>query len=298
VNVSVIENALEKMRRSTGSPEPAVVPAAARANTLPARPQVAEPPPPPESGRVLAIDRAQLRAQHYFPEQAEERRFANYYRDIKRPIIHKALQAGASPDLRLILVSSALPGEGKTFTTLNLALSMAREQDISVLLIDADLPRAHLSRMLGVAQEPGLLNALHDESIDVESLVLRTDTRGLSVLPSGGTTDSASELLGSERMVEIAARLVARNPRRLALFDCSPILASSEVRALVRIPGQIILVARAGETPRQALINAIAHVDGRKLSGVVLNDAFIGRGEGYYDYASYYQRETSTRTAD
>jgi len=283
VNVSVIETALEKLRRagaaSTNLPDRAVIRPAART--------VVTPEPVPVSTRVMPIDLARLRAIGYVPDVAEERRFADYYREIKRPLIHQAMDPHATADRRWLIVSSALPGEGKTFTTLNLALSMAREQDISVLLLDGDLPRASLSRTLGVQDEPGLLQALLDPAVDAESLVLRTDVTGLSLLPAGGATDSAAELLGSERMLEVAARLLARDPRRIVLLDCSPMLASTEARALLRVPSLVILVVRAGQTPQQALLDTLALMDRKKVHGLVLNDAYTRRGEGYYGYSGY-----------
>src|SRR5581483_2524706 len=170
--------------------------------------------------RRITVDLEMLRQQGYLPEPEQERRLADHYRQIKRPLIEAALNPAGSPDLRLILVTSPMPGDGKSFTSINLAMSLARERDTTALLIDADLPKAHISRAFGVQGEPGLVDALLDETLEVESLILRT----------------------SARMAQIAARIAARNPRRLALFDSSPLLASIEARALVQIPGQIVLV--------------------------------------------------------
>ena len=188
------------------------------------------------------------------------------------------------------MVSSALPGEGKTFITLNLALSMARERDISVLLVDADLPKAHISRTLHVQDEPGLLDCLADATRDVESLVLGTDVPGLQILPAGHPHESAAEMISSARMRHVITSLVSRNPYRLVLFDSPPLLVSSEARALIQVPGLIMLVARAGHTPRQALLDALAKVDKNKLHGVVLNECRTpggGDSYGYYDYSGY-----------
>ena len=101
-----------------------------------------------------------MRTFGYLPEQGQERRFADYCHRIKRPLIDRALGPNSAPDARLILLSSALPGDGKTFVTLNLALSMARERDISVLLVDGDLPKARISHLFGLRDKPGLLDAL------------------------------------------------------------------------------------------------------------------------------------------
>jgi Mrp family chromosome partitioning ATPase len=164
---------------------------------------------------------------------------------------------------------------------------------VSVLLVDTDAPKAHLSRSFGVLDEPGMLNALSNNSLDVESLVLGTNISGLEILPAGKAAEGmAPELIGSTRMQQIAARLTALHPRRLVLMDSSPLLVSSEARALKQIPGQILLVARAGKTPRQALLDAIGMVEKSKLYGVVLNEAHESGGHGYYyGYSGYGEPE-------
>lgn len=292
--MSVIDNALDKMWRGRAGGSKDLVSRTTGTST-PARliPAAIEPAHP--SRRASRIDISRLRASGYLPEAGQERRFADYYREIKRPLIQKALAAEASADLRVILVTSALPGEGKTFTTLNLALSMAREHDISVLLVDADVPMRQISRALGVPGELGLMDVLHDETKDVESLVLRTDVPGLDLLPAGDLADDATELIASARMARLATQLCVRNPRRLVLLDSPPLLVSSEARALVQVPGQVVMVARSGQTPQQALQDAVALVDKKRLSGVVLNDAPTATGRGSYYGYTYPDTQTKGR---
>ena len=284
--MSIIESAIEKLRRA--APATPGIPAPAISRGEEGRDAAIEAAPITPRRRIH-VDLDLLRAQGEIPEAGQERRFADYYREIKRPLIQKALGTDARPESRMILITSALPAEGKTFTSLNLALSIARERDVSVLLVDADSPKGHLSRAFGMQDERGLLDALADEALDVESLVLSTDIKGLELLPAGRVAEgAASELIASARMAQIAARLTARHPRRLVLLDSSPLLASSEARALKQIPGQILIVTRAGRTPRQALLDAIALIDKTKLHGLVLNDAHVARGDGYSDYYGYY----------
>jgi exopolysaccharide/PEP-CTERM locus tyrosine autokinase len=280
--MSIIENAIGRLRRETVSPRST---GAAREDQGRESTERTD----PLAHRRIAIDVEALRAAREIPEITEERRFAEHYREIKRPLIARALAVDARPDARLILVTSALPADGKTFTSLNLALSIARERDVTVLLVDADAPKAHLSRSFGVVDEPGLLNALSNNALDVESLVLETNIPGLEVLPVGKAAEgTAPELISSARMGQIAARLTALYPRRLVLLDSSPLLASSEARALKQIPGQILLVARAGRTPRQALLDAIGMVEKSKLYGLVLNEAHESGEQGYYyGYPTY-----------
>lgn len=299
--MSLIERALQKMRRAgeseavpLDSREPG-----ARSDGEPRVKLAALPeplPPAREPARRITVELASLRAAGYLPEKGLERRFADHYRQIKRPLIEKAL--AGSPETRLILVTSALPGDGKTFTSINLALSMARERDISVLLVDADAQRAQVSQVFGFRREPGLHDALSDESVDVEALIGATDVRGLELLPAGRFVENATELLASARMGQIAARIGARNPRRLVLFDTAPLLAASEARVMMRICGQVVVVARAGVTPRQALLDALGQVDRSKLQGVILNCARFSSGGGYYEYPGYGDGASGTEDSD
>jgi protein-tyrosine kinase len=232
----------------------------------------------------LAVDLAALRTAGHLPDATEEQRFAEHFRRIKRSVVG---QVGAAVESRLIAVTSPLPGDGKTFTSVNLAFSLSRERDLSVLLVDADLHRSQITQDLGLEDQPGLVDALLDESRDVESLVLRTDIPGLDILPAGRSIEDAPELAASARMAQIVMRLVVRNPRRLVLLDCAPVLAASEVRGLMQLPGQVLLVVRAGQTPQQAVVDAVAQLDPKRLQGLILNDARHGAAT-YYGYSGYY----------
>jgi protein-tyrosine kinase len=284
--VSIIENALEKLRRADpgaadpASPGPRPTRAAAPAPIAVAA--VAPEPPPQRLARNISVDPAAMRAAGYLPEESLERRFTEHYRRIKRPLVARALAGGA--EARLILVSSPLPGDGKTFTTINLALSMAREHDVSVLLVDADISRARISQVFGVRDERGLIGALTDKTVDPEALVVGTDIAGFEILPAGRPVEDGTELLASARLSQVLSRLAARNPRRLVIIDSAPVLAASEGRVLLSMPGQVILVVRAGVTPQRAVLDAIALVDKNKLQGLVLNHAPLSSGDGKYGY--------------
>jgi Mrp family chromosome partitioning ATPase len=185
------------------------------------------------------------------------------------------------------MVTSPLSGDGKTFTSINLALSLARERDLSVLLMDADLLRPKVSRIFGLTQERGLSNALTDDELNAESLVISTNIRGFSVFPAGAPMDSSAELLSSDRMHEILRSLCLHNPRRIVLLDSPPLLITSEARTLLTVTGQVVLVVRAGVTPRQAVIDALGLFDEDQVGGVVLNGAHMTIMQGYYGYGAY-----------
>jgi protein-tyrosine kinase len=239
------------------------------------------------SATRLLIDLNSLRAAGYLPEVEMDRQFADQYRQIKHPLIKKALAVGATDnDARVIMVTSAIAGDGKTFTSINLALSMARERDVNVLLIDADSPKPHVSKIFGVQGEPGLLDALVDDTVAVQSLVVPTDVRGLSILPAGTPAAGSTELLNSKRMRQIIKTL-SQDPRRILLLDSAPLLVTTEGRALMSVVGQIVLVVRAGQTPTQAVQDAIALFGEHQSGGIVLNDAKIGVIDRYAGYGTY-----------
>jgi protein-tyrosine kinase len=155
----------------------------------------------PSLAKRIDVNNAALRASGYFPEADRDRQFADQYRRIKSPLIEKALSVPIDPyEPRVIVVTSALPGDGKTFTSINLTLSMALEHDISVLLVDADVAKRHVSSIFNLQAQAGLLDALVDERLDPESLIVPTTTRGLSILPAGKLVAGTAELLSSNRM--------------------------------------------------------------------------------------------------
>lgn len=291
--MSIIESALAKLRRGElqrgAETGPAGVPMLGVDVVPGTRPLAVQRVEQPSTR--IAVDTDALRTAGYLPEEGLERRFADHYRQIKRPLIERAQGAA---DMRLILVTSALPGDGKTFTSINLALSIARERDVSVLLVDADVLKQHVSDVFGLHQERGLLDALVDESLDPESLVVKTGIRGFEILPAGRHVEHAAELFASARMTQIAARLGAASPRRVVLIDSAPILVSSETSVLLRIAGQIVVVVRAGVTPYRAVLNLVDQLDKEKPLGLVLNDAPKDDNSAHYGYDSYYTYGRST----
>jgi exopolysaccharide/PEP-CTERM locus tyrosine autokinase len=288
--MSLVEQAIARMRNQAtakagqpdGAPKP-VVPA----------PLLDPLPDLPKPQKHMTLDTLALRLEGYLPEEGRERQFTEHYRRIKRPLIDKALAGTAAVgEPHVIMVTSALPGDGKTFTSINLALSMALERDISVLLVDCDVAKRHITEVMGLKADGGLLDALVDESIDIESLVVQTNVRGLSILPAGRRMEAAAELLSSNRMRHIVGSLCARHPRRIVVLDSPPLLITNEGRALVKMAGQVVLVVRAGHTPQNAVQEAMALFDMQQAGGVILNQVMVSSIEGYYGYGSYGANET------
>jgi exopolysaccharide/PEP-CTERM locus tyrosine autokinase len=254
---------------------------------------------PLRPNRTVHIDRDALRHGELLPPVSQERQLAGEYRQIKRPLIANALGRGVPkiPNGHRIMVASAMPGDGKTFTSINLSLSFALEKDLSVILVDADVAKAHLSRILGVENDPGLMDLLHDEHLDPESVILPTTVPGLSVLPAGKAVETATELLSSARMEQVAAQISARDPKRIVLFDSAPLLITSEAMALVSAVGQIVMVVRAGVTPQSAVLDAIELLGEGKSIGLVLNQTDEQVRPGYY-YQYYGHKDGGQKDGD
>lgn len=284
--MSLVERALKKIQesRSTVAAEQLPMVSASTRGEPPAVAQQHSPAAVPTPS--IHVDREGLRAKRLFPPLEQERAIADQYRHIKRPLIAKAFGRGtdAVHHGQLIMVASALPNEGKTFTSINLALSMAMERDMAVLMVDADVAKCHLSGLFGLQKERGLLDALRDESVDVESLIQYTDIPGLALLPAGAPSNTATELLASVRMQKVAEQLIANAPNRVVLFDSPPLLLTTEARVLAGLAGQVTLVVRAGETPQQAVLQALELVDEEKQVGLILNQSSEDLSTDYYGY--------------
>jgi len=278
--MSRIEDALHKLQAR--SPRPAGAPASRLGVVVPREHAYA--------GQRIVVDSAQLRANGLLAPDAEERRLAEQYRTIKRPLLRNADSALelSVPRANLVMVASALSGEGKTFTCVNLCLSIARERDWSVVLVDADCSKPHLTRLFAAENEPGLIDLLRDPALTFEGLVMPTDVPGLSLLPAGAHDSHASELLASKRMDDLCAALSSDGAGRMVVFDSSPLLLTTEAAELASKVGQVVVVVRANETPQQAVLAALAKLDQTKAIGCVLNqswgDADHAEGYGYYGY--------------
>jgi len=235
-------------------------------------------------GRQIEINLAALRASGLLPPEHQERQIAQQYRQIKRPIVANATGRGTTKvsSGHLIMMASALPGEGKTFTAINLAFSLALERDLSVLLVDADVAKPHISRLFGLQDERGLLDLLQDRSIAIESLILPTNVPGLSVLPAGQRSENATELLASERMQEIVQDIGRFDASRMTLFDSPPLLLTTESQALAQVVGQIVVVVRAGVTSRNVVFEALSYLGEGKSIALVLNQSVAVSTRGYY----------------
>jgi len=235
----------------------------------------------------IEIDLERLKARGFVTPDAPKSQIADEFRVIKRPIIHNARRAGASAirNGNLIMVTSALPGEGKTFTAVNLALSVAMELDTTVLLVDGDVAHPELPRVLGTPGSPGLLELLTSYELDVSDAIVRTNVENLSVLPAGAHHRRATELLASEQMAVVLHELGMRYPDRIVIFDSPPLLPTTEARALASHMGQIVMVVAADSTRQHAVNLALDTIESCEIVLMMLNKADktdVGTYYGYY----------------
>jgi protein-tyrosine kinase len=216
---------------------------------------------------------------------------ASEFRVIKRPLLANAMGKGTSPirNGNLIMVTSALPGEGKSFTAINLAISIAMEMDNTVMLVDADVARPSVLSMLGLPPAKGLLDVVTANSLDISGVLLRTNIEKLSILPSGTQHQRATELLASDAMVRLLDDMAKRYPDRIIIFDSPPLLPTTEARTLATHMGQVVVVVQAGETLQGAVKDALSTIAACPLKMMVLNQAKQSVSERYgYGYAYGY----------
>ncbi len=212
------------------------------------------------------------------------------FRIVKRPLLLNAFGGRATPSVergRAILVCSAHPNEGKTFCSINLAMSLVNERNVEVVLVDADVAKPEILSTLGITGASGLIDALAQGS-DPNALLIPTSIPGLSVLPAGHQTPNDSELLSSAEALTLVDRLLASNPARIVIFDCAPALAASPASALAHHIGQILLVVRADRTSEHDLAEAVKLMTCQAPIQLLLNGTtFAGSGQKYGSYYGY-----------
>lgn len=207
------------------------------------------------------------------PDGDKKTPLVEQFQIIKRPLIQKASAVGRSAvrNGNTILVTSAQPGEGKSFVAINLAMSIASEQDLSVLLLDSDHYNQTLPSMLGIKTEAGLIDLLLDDSLDVADVLLQTNVPNLTILPSGRRNARGTELLSSQRMTRLIRDLVSGYPNRIIVIDAPPVLASTETGILASHVGQIVMVVEQNRTGWRLVERSLARLSDCLDISFVLN---------------------------
>lgn len=211
---------------------------------------------------------------------------AEQFRVIKRPLLTNAFNRGPGmiKNGNLIMVTSALAGEGKSFCTVNLAMSIAMEMDRTVLLVDADVARPTVPKILGLGTERGLMDILHDEKLDLADVLIKTDIEKLTLLTAGRRHSHSTELLASQSMNVLLKELAERYADRVVIFDSPPLLLTSEARVLASQMGQIVLVVEAETTSQQAVKETLRQIESCDVVNLIYNKARSFSGGEYYGY--------------
>jgi exopolysaccharide/PEP-CTERM locus tyrosine autokinase len=302
---SLIEQAahrLEQLRRAGAAmpqavarAEPPPAPLPEEAQTSGVQPPIAvagvTQPAPVVTSKRVEINLDSLSAAGIVSPHSPRSQIADQYRVIKRPLIANAMGKGATPveNGNLIMVTSSLPGEGKSFTAINLAISIAAELDNTVMLVDADVARPSVLRVLGLEPGPGLLNLLAGDSADLSTMLLKTNIDKLTILPSGTPHARATEMLASDAMTRLLADMGKRYSDRIIVFDSPPLLLTTESRVLATHMGQIVMVIQAEKTLRSDVQDALATIEACPVKMVVLNQVRSAMTGGYgYGYGQGY----------
>ncbi len=241
---------------------------------------------------LLKLDEERLRQAGMVVPDSTRSKIKEEYRHIKRPLLMNAAGKGTSvlKHANLIMVTSSHPGEGKTFTAANLALSIAAERDKTVLLVDADVVRPSLGNLLGFSAEKGLVDHLIDPTLDVGDLLIKTELPTLTILPAGTPHHLSTELLASTAMQQLTNELSSRYSDRIVIFDSPPLLPTTESCVLAHLMGQIVIVVEAERTTRADVRESLERLGAlpETAVGFVLNKTRHEMDPGYYGYGYGY----------
>jgi receptor protein-tyrosine kinase len=246
-----------------------------------------EAPQPDVRSKPIHIDLGRMAALGYVTPDTPRAQIADEFRVIKRPLLANLHgKPGQSVErANLIMVTSSVPGEGKTFVSINLAISIAMELDKTVLLVDADVSRPSVLERMGLAPAAGLLDMLTNPAITMADVLMRTNIDKLSILPAGAPHGRATELLASDSMNRLLDELADRYADRIVVFDAPPLLPSTESRVLATHMGQVVMVVEAEQTPYKTVARALATVESCPVVLPLLNK--ISRSEVGFYYGTY-----------
>ena len=247
-----------------------------------------------EKVHVKLLDRLR-KTNMLVPGSDLDREIQDEYRRIKRPLVSNAVGRNKLLVERgnLILVTSSVPGEGKSYTSVNLALSIAHERDTTVLLVDCDIAKQGVSRALGLEGVTGLVDVLENDDLNIGDVMLHTDIPKLRVVSAGKQQhDYVAELLSSQRMADLMNELASRYSDRIVIIDGPPLLPTPQTQIIAGLVGQVVFVIEAGKTPQALVAEALALIPEEQATGLVMNKNVglssrsnygYGYGYGYYD---------------
>lgn len=277
VEKQVVDNAIKVNQEYIDKPTPSVERGAAgkKANidNHPSQPQI-------------NIDLDRLHRLGIVTPQHGKTQIAEQFRIIKRPLLTNAFSKNSGiKNGNLIMITSSLAGEGKSFCSTNLAMSIAMEMDNRVLLVDADVARPSIPRMLDFNPDrKGLLDIILNPSLNVSDILTKTSVDKLTLIAAGTRHPHATELLASQSMADILMELAQRYSDRIVIFDSPPLLLTSEARVLASQMGQIVLVVEAERTTQQTVKEALRQIESCDVINLIYNKARTSAASGYYGY--------------
>ena len=264
---------------------PAVPEEVASYLTTPAILRGAELPPGPGSIDAVALERAGM-----VDWSRTRSRVSEEFRLVQRQILRNAFAPpGAEPGFtNLLMVTSARPGEGKSFTAVNLAGSIARQGNNHVLLVDANSKRNSICYPMGLADAPGLLDLAANPKLDPGPLIVRTPIEQLSILPIGRERERSPVLFSSQEMIRLIQSLGRRYADRLLVLDAPPCLSTSDPAVLAPVVGQVLFVVEAERTQRGEIEASLDLIQACPTIALVLNKQQISSRYTFGAYSSYY----------
>jgi receptor protein-tyrosine kinase len=247
-----------------------------------------QPPVAPQITRNLTVDLSRLASMGYLVPSNAQSLLADLLRVIKRPLLQNMTRApeagGPARRSNVIVVTSAVPGEGKTFVATNLAMSIAMEVDHAVLLIDGDVLRPSVFSRLGLEPQQGLMDLLVNPQTKAKDVLFNTNVPKLGLMAAGTAHDRAEELLASASMDQFLDELSARFHDRVIVIDSPPLLVTTESRALAERAGQVVLVVEADRTPREQVTRAFETLANCPIVLSVLNKSRAIESDYVYGY--------------
>lgn len=223
---------------------------------------------------IITLDEQALQVAGMLPEERDAMGRNAQFRRVKWKLLD-SIQDRRANQVKYpgtMVVTSSIAGEGKTFTSFNLALSLAREQGGRVILVDGDVAKRHITDVLSLQDHLGLIDYVVDPSVTLRDVLVKTNYQNLYILPAGKLRQGTDNLLASSRMEGLVSELAGPNSSDIILFDSAPMLLTNFAQVLVRLAPQIIFVVSAGQTPQSVVREALDMLDPSKVA-IVLNQA-------------------------
>ena len=240
--------------------------------------------------KVFKIDVVDLESRGFVSLHSTRSQINEEFREIKRKLLSNAFGALSKTitNANIIMVTSARPSEGKTFTAINLAMSIAAEKDKRVLLVDADVLKPNILRTFGLKERSGLIEYLLGDVKEIGDVMFPSNIDKLTIIPAGRAHHLSTELLASEAMSELITQFSTRYPDRVVIIDTPPIVGINESAVLANFAGQAVVVVEEGGSRLSDVQKAVARLNPNMAIGFVVNKSLdTSQQSGYYGYHHY-----------